>query len=119
VIQGIEIASLKPSSDMITRLNATMGPVCPLICGKGTAAKNGRREKLKQEAKIELKPEPRIVERKKNEVLDTPSTRKTSKAGSVKCYICNNRYGGTSRKMWMSEVEFAQRMAATGQCRPL
>jgi uncharacterized caspase-like protein len=53
--QGIELASLQPSADILGRLKATTVRVCPLICGKGMEEKNGRCEKTRQDANLEKK----------------------------------------------------------------
>ncbi len=53
--QGIELASLQPSAEVLGRLKATNVRVCPLVCGKGLEEKNGRCEKVRREAKIEPK----------------------------------------------------------------
>jgi hypothetical protein len=55
--QGIELASLQPSADILDRLKATTVRVCPLVCGKGLEEKNGRCEKVRREAPIQNKNE--------------------------------------------------------------
>ena len=53
--QGVELASLQPSEDLLDRLKATTIRVCPLVCGKGMEEKAGRCVKKQQEARVEPK----------------------------------------------------------------
>jgi uncharacterized caspase-like protein len=89
--QGIELASLQPSAEILGRLKATTVRVCPLVCGKGLEEKNGRCEKVKREAKVEPKPDaaPRATP-KKSETESPKANSASNSAGKKVCMKCWN-----------------------------
>jgi uncharacterized caspase-like protein len=105
--QGIALASLQPSTDILGRLRATTIRVCPLVCGKGFDEKNGRCEKVKREAKVEQKPETRSAttapappkagtSKSKPEVNSLGQVTVKSGSGERDCYVCKQK-GTTAR----------------------
>jgi uncharacterized caspase-like protein len=89
--QGIELASLQPSAEVLDRLKATTVRVCPLVCGKGLEERNGRCEKVRQEAKVEPKPETRSPSASEQNSASKPeSNRKAASASGRVCYVCKN-----------------------------
>jgi uncharacterized caspase-like protein len=112
--QGIELATLQPSAEILGRLKATTVRVCPLVCDKGLEEKNGRCEKVKQEAKVEPKPEPKekAPATTKNEQVRT----KSASTGQV-CYQC--RWWSDRFMKLMNETKcFANEAAFRGWTNP-
>jgi uncharacterized caspase-like protein len=114
--QGIELASLQPSPEILDRLKATTTRVCPLVCGKGLEAKNGRCEKVKREAKVEPKPEtrsattapaaPKATEPKANNQKTELGEVKVNNRGSEReCMICPGNGGAGKVKVCKSRSQ--------------
>lgn len=128
--QGIELASLQPSADILDRLKTTTVRVCPLVCGKGMEEKNGRCEKVKREAKVEPKPEkrsattapaaPKATEPKANNQKTELGEVKVNNRGSDRqCMICLRegskvKFCKSKNQAW-SDVG----MSWTADCKPL
>ena len=88
-MQGVKLASLDPTLDLLDRLKATKVRVCPLVCGKEQKESNGRCVKVKQEAKVDPKPEKRTT--------DAPKEITKKKVASERiCYVCRQppSFGG-------------------------
>jgi uncharacterized caspase-like protein len=83
--QGVQLASLQPSTEILVRLKATITRVCPLVCGKGLEVSNGRCEKVMREATVDPKPKP-----DRTPTTDRPSSPqvKTQRAAGKTCYVC-------------------------------
>ncbi|MEZ5871666.1 MAG: caspase family protein [Nitratireductor sp.] len=91
--QGVKLASLDPTIDLLDRLKATKVRVCPLVCGKGQEESNGRCVKVKQEAKVDPKPtlSKPSVSTSTPVSKDKPSTGKLNAAGRI-CYVCTSSW---------------------------
>jgi uncharacterized caspase-like protein len=115
--QGVELASLQPSAEILDQLKATTIRVCPLVCGKGLEEKNGRCEKVKREAKVEPKEDLRKKEpansvtaaappkagatKSKPEVNSLGQVIVKSARGERDCYICS--FLGKSERVCVSK----------------
>ncbi len=84
--QGVKLASLEPTADVLDRLKATTIRVCPLVCGRGLEEKNGRCEKVKQEASVPNK----RADDKLQPNKEAKSKEKIAKTDK-ECYVCNNQ----------------------------
>ncbi len=109
--QGIKLASLEPATDVLDRLKATTVRVCPLICGKGMEEKNGRCERVKQEANVQ-QPAPKARSGSADEAAGTnpASLRKTVEKRT--CRVCREGSGPNMGRGWetqcFTELEWAQ-----------
>ncbi|MEZ5871665.1 MAG: caspase family protein [Nitratireductor sp.] len=93
--QGVKLASLDPTIDLLDRLKATKVRVCPLVCSKGQEESNGRCVKVKQEAKVDPKPDHRSQSstRIQTPVDKRDSQRSASSLSTRVCYICSSGPG--------------------------
>lgn len=92
--RGIKLPSLQPTPEVLSGLKAMTARVCPLVCGKGMEARNGRCVALKREARTEPKAEPRKLAAKPKaqpETTKKPEQKRT--ASGTDCYQCL-RYKG-------------------------
>jgi hypothetical protein len=109
--QGIELASIQPSAEILGRLKATTVRVCPLVCGKGMEEKNGRCEKVKREARVE----PKKIKPENNRVRTTaPEIKQPEKkiaSNKIVCYLCNKIE--KMEKLCFTEANHMQRMIDT------
>jgi hypothetical protein len=103
--QGIKLASLQPTQEVLDRLKATTVRVCPLVCGKGTEEHNGRCEKVKREAKAEPKPEPRKPAAEPAPAAPQVPKDKTAQSSGKACWSCKI-VGRGVEKVCMSEASY-------------
>ncbi|MFZ1813112.1 MAG: caspase family protein [Rhizobiaceae bacterium] len=124
--QGVKLASLDPAIDLLDRLKATNVRVCPLICGKGMEESNGRCVKVKQEAKVDPKPEKRQSAQSTSPIplqSSRPEAPSKKVAGGRTCKMCKALEAGMIdfnhgfRKKCLSELEWAQMSSRFWQCK--
>jgi hypothetical protein len=115
--QGIRLASLQPTPEVLDRLKATTVRVCPLVCGTGTEERNGRCEKINREAKAEPKPEPRKPAAGPAPAPSAPK-QKAAQMGGRSCWACKFP-NGRREQMCMTESEYTRWKKPDMSCRKL
>ncbi len=115
VRQGVRLASLEPSVEVLDRLKATSVRVCPLVCGRGTKEKNGRCEKVKREASVK----PNSERQTHPEAAGNKKTESQSNANPRECFICIIGIGRLEEKRCRRPNDPWGIGLLQGQCRKL
>ncbi len=115
--QGIELASLQTTADILGRLKATKARVCPLICGKGLEEKNGRCEKVKREARVEPDVRRSSSEKMADETQQTGqnSAKIIGSNNKRTCYTCK-RFS-TIERVCMTALEWQNNPYGQSYCK--
>ena len=112
--QGIKLTSLDPEAQVLDRLKATTVRVCPLVCARGMEEKNGQCERVKRQASVEPKVEPKSKAVSNGD--KTPAnTKSTANSGRV-CITCWND------REWVKEcrpARFAHELRGGPSCKTL
>lgn len=122
-----ELASLDPSAELLDRLKGEKARICPLVCGRGQEARNGRCVTVRREVKADPKPPARSsAPRRTTTVAPAPrapsvSTPRTGVsraiANSNVCRVCKHRRRNEPfRKLCMSEADWIRNLPGNYIC---